>query len=212
MMMKDFLKTFEGMQAEQQWSRILNGLLVAVIFILVVLVFQKKTVVVVKPWALSEEAMIEEDDASAGYKESWGFMLSHLLGNVNPKTVSFAAKRLGPLLNPAIYQEVMDVMYQQANEIKIDRISMRFEPRDIVYEKTTNKTFVSGYSYIKGTAGDEKKSLRTYEFKIRIANYAPVIDFIDIYQGTPRTEKVLKKLELKEISRQEREKKHAAKQ
>ena len=44
----------------------------------------------------------------------------------------------------------------------------------------------------------EKREERTYEFVIRIANYAPLIKSIDTYLGNPKTRDVLEKNELRQ--------------
>lgn len=65
-----------------------------------------------------------------------------------------------PILAPAIYQEFIDALEIQAQEIQADRITMRFEPRFVEYEETTDKVFVYGHSFVKGAAFDAKRNVQ----------------------------------------------------
>ncbi|EFP0184027.1 hypothetical protein HLX14_004556 [Escherichia coli] len=104
-----------------------------------------------------------------------------------------------------MYQDVIDAIEMQSRQIKNDRVSIRFEPRTVEYELNSDKVFVYGYSYTKGASSTEERSERTYEFIIKISNYAPLLDFIDTYIGKPRTEKVLEQMKRKEESRRSHE-------
>jgi conjugal transfer pilus assembly protein TraE len=121
-----------------------------------------------------------------------------LSGNVTPDNVAFIKERLKPLLSPAIYGDVIDSLEEQSLNIKQDRISIRFEPKFVEYEKVSDKVFVYGYSFIKGSADDENRQERTYEYRIKIANYAPMIMDLNTYQGKPKTERVLLQLQQRE--------------
>lgn len=138
-------------------------------------------------------------------KEAWGFAFAQLLGNVTPGTVDFVKERITPLLSPSIYQDVIDAIEIQAQQIKNDRVTMRFEPRFVEYEPKSDKVFVYGYSYVKGASSNEERSERSYEFAIKISNYAPVLDYIDTYVGKPRTKTVLEQLQRKEENRRKHE-------
>jgi len=92
----------------------------------------------------------------------------------------------------------------QAKNIEDDRITMRFEPRVVEYEKTTDKVFVYGYSFVKGTTGDEEKNEITYEYRLKLDNYAPMIIDLNTYVGKPRSENVLLQIEKLEQSRRKK--------
>ena len=128
-----------------------------------------------------------------------------MTGNITPSNVDFLKDRLKPLLSPAIYSDVIDTLEMQAQNIKDDRITMRFEPRFVEYEKTTDRVFVYGYSFVKGATGDEERDDRTYEYKIKISNYAPMILDLNTYEGKPRTERVLDQLQKQENIRRKRD-------
>ncbi len=200
-----FARTWEGTLTENKWNRIFNaGLAVAVLF-LSCQVLVKDQIVVMQPETLGSEAWITKSAASESYKEAWGLYLAQLTGNITPANVAFLKERLAPLLSPAIYGDVIDALELQAQDIRDDRVSMRFEPRFVEYESTTDKVYVYGYGFVQGADGKEARDDRTYEYQIRIANYAPLILDLNTYQGKPRTESVLKKLQEKDASRSKRD-------
>ena len=131
---------------------------------------------------------------------------------MTPANVDFISERLSPLLDPKIYHRVMDSLDSNARTLKEQRIAIRFEPRRVVYEKSTGKVFVTGYSYTRegSSLSNEKRQERTYEFTLKIDNYAPLIVSLDTYQGIAGTRDVLEaqdKQERIEVARErEREK------
>lgn len=209
MNIKQYFNTFQGLQAENRWNRLVTLGLVALCLGETAMLAVRPTVVTIQPWTLSRDAQITASDASQSYIEAWGLALSELLGNVTPANVGFIAQRLAPLLDPKIYHQVIDAIHANADELKNDRVTMRFEARRVRFERSTGKVFVTGRSYVRqGTSlENEKSSERTYEFTIRIANYAPVITHLDTYAGGARTvdvQQVEKKRELKAKDRQKK--------
>lgn len=203
--MTKLLQTWEGVQAENKWNRIFIVLLLVGQLVLAVQLFSKETVVTIQPWTLNDDAWVTADAASASYKEAWGFALATLFGNVTPANVDFIKERIELLLSPSIYNEVMDVLEMQSQQIKIDRVTIRFEPRFVEYEPKTGKVFVYGNSFTRGVARDkEDRSERTYEFELSISNYLPVLEHLDTYEGRPRTESVLERLQRREERQKER--------
>ncbi len=201
MRLGNFLKTYGGALTENRFNRFANlGQAVAVL-VLLYMVNTKDQIVVTQPTELASEAWISSNAASQSYKESWGLHLAQLTGNVTPANVDFLKERLKPLLSPAIYSEVIDTLEMQAQDIRDDRITMRFEPRFVEYETTTDMVFVYGYSFVKGSSEDEERTDRTYEYRLKIDHYAPLIVHIDTYEGKPRSEQVLAQLKKQEERR-----------
>lgn len=198
MKMDTFLKTWEGSLEENKWNRFANIGLAAAVLLLAYMAFTKDEIVVLKPQTLGAEAWVTKSQSSQSYKESWGLYFAQLTGNVTPSNVDFLKERLSPLLSPAIYGDVIDTLEMQAQSIKDDRVTIRFEPRFVEFEKTSDKVFVYGWAYEKGATGHEEKYERTYEYSIRIYQYAPMIVDLTMYTGKPRTEKVLEQLAEKE--------------
>lgn len=197
----NFLKSYEGTLNENKWSRIVIGCLLVISILLAFMGFTRKTIITMQPVTLIEEAWVSDNNSSISYKEGWGFYLAHMLGNVTPSTVSFVKEKLGPLLSPKVYSQTMEALESQSVQIINDKISMRFEPRFVEYEESANKIYVFGNSFIRGVNTDELKTNRTYEFVLRISNYLPVLEFMDVYDDRPRTIEVLERIERKEASK-----------
>lgn len=186
---KQFLRTWEGVRLENIWIRgFIVGLMVVVLALAALLV-RKDTIVTIQPFTLSEDAWVSSKQSSQSYQEAWGLALAQMIGNVNPSTVGFLKERLAPLLSPRIFQDVMNALEVQAADIKKDRVTMRFEPRAVTYEKGT--VFVEGNSYVRGVAGKETSTRRVYEFTFQISDYRLEVDFLTTYEGQAKTEKVL---------------------
>lgn len=207
MKLSRYLKTWEGTQSENKWGRIVQASLLVIAFLLVIKVFMKETIVTVQPFTLSEEAWVGQKSASRSYKEAWAFAFAQMFGNVTPSTVEFIKERVSPFLGPRIYHEVIDALEVQARQIKSDRVTMRFEPRVVEYEMSTNKVFVYGYSFMKGTNSAEDRTDRTYEFTLQIANYAPLLTHLETYSGRPRTKSMNEKIRRREEMRQQKDEK-----
>lgn len=138
------------------------------------------------------------------FSEAWGLYLAGLIGNITPGNIDFVVKSIEPMLSPAIYQDAVVALRAQAQKIAADRVSMRFEPREVIYETSTGKVFVSGYSYLSAAGGEEKRTKRTFEFRISSSNYMPQIDHIETYAGNPLTQKVRERRKKKEAMKEER--------
>lgn len=195
--LKRYLSTFHGLKTEAYFSRMVTTILLLLVMFLVAVLATRPTIVTIQPWTLSEDAQVTREDASRSYIEAWGFALAELIGNVTPGNVQFISDRLKPLLDPKIYHKVLEGLEANAQQLKDDRVTMRFEPRRVVFEKSSGKVYVTGYSFVRqGMSFEaEKREERTYEFVIRIANYAPLIMAIDTYEGIARTRDVVQKQE-----------------
>lgn len=108
----------------------------------------------------------------------------------------------------------MDSLDANARTFKEQCIAIRFEPRRVTYKKSTGKVFVTGYSFTRegSSLSNEKRQERTYEFLLKIDNYAPVILSLDTYQGTAGTRDVLEAQDQKERSELAREREQEKKE
>ena len=178
-----------------------------IILILLVAVLSKRTLVTITPYTLVQDSWISNSDGADSYREAWALFLAQELGNITPDTIDFVSKRIGPLLSPAIYHDFMAIIHSQAEHIKEDRITLRFEARSVLYEPETNKTFVTGNLYTRSVSGKELRDFRTYEFEIGISNFAPVLLSMNTYNDVPKT---MKQLQLEESRRKSREERAGA--
>lgn len=187
--LKQYLNNLNGLRTEAKTTRVITLGMLFVIVLLTFTLMNRPQVVTLVPYTLAEDAQVSRDDASRSYFEAWGFALSELLGNVTPGNVKFISERMKPLLSPKIYHKVIESINETADQLSEERITQRFQPRRVTYEKSSGKVFVFGTSYLRagGSFEGERDEPRTYEFEMRIANYAPLITFIDTYTGYERT-------------------------
>lgn len=207
MNLKTFLTTWRGTRLENQYQRwAIAGLVFSNIVVGLAAFGRGETVVVIPP-DLAGKIAISRSDGDRDYQQAWAFFLAQLLGNVTPGNADVVKKAVEPLLAPAIYRETVRVLTEQVESIKRDRVSLRFEPREIKFEQATGKAFVEGFSVVSGAAGKEERNPRTYEFMIKVRNYRPVIEHIDNYVGPARTMTELERLERAEEGKQRVEQK-----
>ena len=210
MKLGNFRKSFDEMQKQ---TRLAQGGLVGFFVLSVILLFivlTRDTLVTVVLFTLQDKAEIFEDDATQNYKEAWAMAIAILVGNVQPSNVEFIGERIKPLLAPEIYHSTIDAMHANAQQLRDERVSMRFEPRQVIYEKSTKKLFVYGYSYVRlgSSLESEHRSDRTYEMTLDIREYAPLLTYITTYSGSPLTRDVIETAEKKkemEINRKRRQ-------
>lgn len=214
-----FKKSFSELRTETSTYKKLCAGLIAANLVMGVFLFNKETTVVVQPWTLTTTAQLEKNSSNREYKEAWGLALAELLGNLTPDNVDFVVERLKPLLAPDIYNETVRNAEEQAIMLKEDRITQSFIPRTVEYEPSSKKVFVRGRQFVTGAASygdkDEEKGQKnevTYEFRIDIANYMPIVKSIEVYTGQARTNKVLRRMEQAQKRRDAREAKRKAKE
>lgn len=188
----DYLKSYNGMKRENVFHRISVLFLSFAVLVLAVAAAVRDRTVVITPYTLSSEAWIRSDAGSQSYREAWALFFAHELGNVTPGNIDFVRDRIGQLISPSIYREFMETLNLQALSIKEDRLVLRFEPGSVEYEKSTEKIFVSGRFFTRAFNEKETSELRTYEFKIRLSNYAPELTWMDTYNDPPHTQKFLR--------------------
>ena len=194
MKLSQFLESWRIVQAENRLHRVLLIGLVVSNAISALAALRTERAVVLVPPNLSREVEITRNEASGELKESWGLYLAELLGNVTPATAEFIRSAIGPLLSADIYRSVMDAMAEQINALKMDRIAISFKPRQVFYEKESDKVFVTGELSSQGPNSKPDVRNRTYEFVLSIHNYRPRLDAIDVYADEPRTRERLEAL------------------
>ncbi|MFC0180965.1 TraE/TraK family type IV conjugative transfer system protein [Thorsellia kenyensis] len=181
-----FTKKYLGVIEENKIFKIVLILELIIILFLTIQNFHQKSIVTFIPPTLNEQANIEKYSASSEYLTSLALYFSGLVGNVTPGNVSLIESALSPMLSPGIYQHVMDVLHMQSQQIKNDRVTLSFGPRQVEHDVENGKIYVTGYSIVSGIAGESSRELRTYEFEIKIQNFMPIVMWMSTYQGQPR--------------------------
>jgi conjugal transfer pilus assembly protein TraE len=199
--LQNFKKSYAQLVVGQQWTRGMLAMTILALLIAVFALVNKTERVVLQPVTLTDEAWIEEGRASESYTTGGGAYLGMLMGNITPNKLGFIKERLEPLLAPEIYGETMQAFEAQAQDLRDNRISLRFELRSADYEPATDKVFAYGYRYATGSGTkEEQRTERTYEFEIDVRKYTPEITHIDTYPGKPRTQKMLRMMDRSEDS------------
>jgi type IV conjugative transfer system protein TraE len=165
---------------------IIGGLVIAVILLIVMLMARNEHIMPIPP-NLPEGAWISENDASPEYKAAWAMMTSSLLGNVTPTTADDVQKNLRSLFTPVVYRQIEDAVLRQVRVIKNETLVVRFTPIERIYEPETEKYFVTGQLETTGPSGDSEVIHRTFEYKIGVTMWQPMINFFTVYEGRPRT-------------------------
>lgn len=191
---KKFFSSWDGMRLENRSQRFMIFGLIASNLVVAMVAFGRSDVVVLTPPVLEKPVKVARDHSDQSYAEAWSVVLADLLGNVTPASVDFVKRLVGPMLAPSVYQDVMNALSRQAEQIKLDRVTTSFEPREVIYEPKTNKVFVSGNSITAGPVGHEERTPRTYEFIVKVRNYQPYVTHTDTYRGNPRTIENLEKM------------------
>ncbi|MEW5511846.1 TraE/TraK family type IV conjugative transfer system protein [Pseudomonas asiatica] len=202
-----FKRSFNATLSENKFLRmILVGSLVTN-FILVIFLGSKDTVVSMTPPTLAESAWVNKNEASGEFTEAWALYVANTVGNVTPGTASMIRKTLEPLLDPSIYQDVVNKIESQVQEIRRDRVITTFEARQILRERNNpNKFFIVGRSFMQGPNGKPEPSNTTYEVDLQVRNYRPVITYLTTYEGKPRTEESTRRDEKTQNARKRMEK------
>jgi conjugal transfer pilus assembly protein TraE len=181
-----FHKNFRVMQAENSWGRLIIALSLVAILFLAIIAFFRKPVVMLVPPHLTEEAELHHNKAQAGIHSAWGLFMAETLGNVTPDTASFVRNTIEPLLGPKIYNDALRLLDQQIDDIKRDRVSFSFEPREVIFDDKTGTAYVVGRHYTHQGIGNADRVNRTYEFRWEFENYMPRLVYLNTYEGAPR--------------------------
>lgn len=172
--------------------------------------FQKADKIVLIPSTLSEQATISPDESSESYVRAWALHVALLVGNITPGNADFVMKNLGEILAPESYRAIRDALAQQIADIKADSLTVAFEPRQVVYEPKTRKTFVYGQFSSRGSVGEPIKVMRTYEMSVETRFGRPWVTRFVPYGGEPKTEGYWTRARPEEIREAEQAKREAA--
>lgn len=121
-----FKRNFNGTVSENKFLRISLAGSIFVNFILAIFVGSKNTVVSMTPPTLVESAWVSASQASEEYTESWALYVANTVGNVTPGNSAMIRKTIEPLLDPNIYQDVVNKIESQVHEIRRDRVRISF--------------------------------------------------------------------------------------
>lgn len=209
MLIDNFKRTFRGTISENKFLRLLVVALVLINLIAIVGWLNKNTVIDMQPPNLVERAWVDESSASDEFVEGWALYIADRLGNVTPSSSKVIRKSIEPLLDTDIYQDFVNKIEAQVLQIRQDRVTLKFEAKDVLRDRNNNKKFyVTGRSYMTGPNGKPVPKNVTYEMDLKVRNYKPVLTYIDTYEGKPKTEDVIRRQEKSAQARKRMEQKN----
>ncbi|MFO1429681.1 MAG: TraE/TraK family type IV conjugative transfer system protein [Candidatus Competibacteraceae bacterium] len=186
MSVQAFLTTWQGLQAENRWSRLIILVLAVANLIGWLAAVQEDSVVVLVPPELNQPIKVARQQADADFKRTWGLFVATLLGNVTPGNADLIVPGLEPLLAPSIAPKVKLAIAEQLSALRQEEVSLSFSSKAAIYEVSSGKTFITGTLQTTGLSGAPQRSERTYEMEFQVVNYRPQLTFIDAYTGPPR--------------------------
>jgi conjugal transfer pilus assembly protein TraE len=187
MMLPELVSTWRGQQRLLFGSVVLLALMGLTIAAMSVALVRKEQLVVLVPPTLSEETALTRTGGSRDYMRAWGLFVAQALGNVTPGNIAHVRTTLEPLLSAGVYTAVVSRLESETTKIEQDRLSVRFEPQRVLVEEARNRVYVNGISVVETLVGATTRAQVTYEIEISVAGYRPRIDFVNTYEGEPRT-------------------------
>lgn len=182
-----YIRTYRGQQIVILG---LAGLCIALgfaVFGMSVALRNREQAVVLVPPAFEGPVTVSRSGASDDYKRAWALFVAQTLGNVTPANVLYLRGALEPLLDAAIFTDVVARLEEEAEKVRRDRLTIRFEPRRVLIDQRSGRIFVNGLSVVETLVGDTQRAPKTYEMAIDVRGYRPRIDALNAYEGEPRT-------------------------
>lgn len=178
-----FEKGWLASQRALRWLIVLSACLgAAVLCLVVLLVTQKETIVLVPP-VMDGEMRIRAGDPTPEFREMWAVFVATQIGNVSPKTVGFAKKTLEQLVSPEIFHSMSEVVEEQIRRIQLERLVLRFEPREVLYDQGSGRVFVNGIGHVTTPSGVSERRRKTFEVLVDATGYSPVVQDLRVHEG-----------------------------
>ncbi|MDD2944310.1 MAG: TraE/TraK family type IV conjugative transfer system protein [Acinetobacter sp.] len=166
-----------------------GGVLTSFVLSIVVLIMaialstQRERIVLVPP-TIDQQYQINWDSANAEYYQSMALVASGLVGSTTPKTLTNNLKSLNQFLSPALQRQMEESLNALSNKLPKENFNAWFIPKNVFYEKQTNKIFVQGALQSSLVSNRIQEQPVVYEFIIRMVSGKPVIVHFNSYEGT----------------------------
>jgi conjugal transfer pilus assembly protein TraE len=203
---KNFASTWLSLQASNRFLKFVCLFLMTLNLLTLIGWLKKDSSVILIPPGLSEQSEISKNKASEGYKKAWGMYTATLIGNVTPENADFVLDSFGGMVTGEIRSIVIEQIAQELDTLKQEKVSSTFEIVRVTYEPDSDKVFVTGRNRMTGAGGKSTPTEQTFEFKIDVKQYSPIITQMASYAGMPKIASVLAKEEAKQKADEERQK------
>jgi conjugal transfer pilus assembly protein TraE len=175
---KNFASTWLSLQASNRFLKSVCIFLMALNLLTLIGWLKKDTAVILIPPGLSEKS------------ENANFVLESFVGMVTSDIRSIVTEQIT----------------QELEILKQEKVSSTFEVVQVAYEPETDKVFVTGRNRMTGAGGKSTPTDQTFEFKIDVQQYSPIITQMASYAGIPKLLSVLQKEQVKNKVEEERQK------
>lgn len=181
-----YKSTWLGLHASNQFLKLVILLLLVVDVVSLAGWFKKDSTVILVPPGMTEKAEITRRNASEGYKKSWATYAAMLLGNVTPENADFVATTFSTMVSGEIRNTLQETISAELETLKSESVTSAYTIQSVAYDPESDKVYVTGRSRLIGIGGDSGLSSQTYEFKVDVSQYAPVITEMRSYPGQPK--------------------------
>ncbi|WP_036250062.1 TraE/TraK family type IV conjugative transfer system protein [Methylobacter sp. BBA5.1] len=203
---KNFASTWLSLQASNRFLKLVIISLVGLNLLTIIGWLKKDSSVILIPPELSEKAEIAKNKASEGYKKAWAMYTATLIGNVTPENADFVLDSFAGMVTGEIRALVTEQIAQELDTLKQEKVTSSFDIVRVTYEPETDKVFVTGKNRMTGAGGKSDATEQTFEFKIDVKQYSPIITQMASYEGMPKLISVIQKEEAKQKAEEERQK------
>lgn len=206
MLYKNFASTWLSLHASNRFLKFVCIFLMTLNLLTLVGWLKKDTAIVLIPPSLSEKSEVAKNKASEGYKKAWGMYVATLIGNVTPENADFVLESFTGMVTGEIRSMVSEQIAQELDTLKQEKVSSSFDIVRVTYEPETDKVFVTGRNRMTGAGGKTSPTEQTFEFKIDVKQYSPIITHMASYAGMPKLLSIIQKEEAKQKMEEERQK------
>ena len=206
MLYKNFTSTWLSLHASNRFLKFVCIFLMTLNLLTLVGWLKKDTAIVLIPPSLSEKSEVAKNKASEGYKKAWGMYVATLIGNVTPENADFVLESFTGMVTGEIRSLVSEQIAQELDTLKQEKVSSSFDIVRVTYEPETDKVFVTGRNRMTGAGGKTSPTEQTFEFKIDVKQYSPIITHMASYAGMPKLLSIIQKEEAKQKMEEERQK------
>lgn len=203
---KNFASTWLSLQASNRFLKLVCLFLMTLNLLTLIGWLKKDASVILIPPSLSEKSEIAKNKASEGYKKAWGMYTATLIGNVTPENADFVLDSFSGMVTGEIRGLITEQISQELETLKEEKVTSTFEIVRVTYEPETDKVFVTGRNRMVGAGGKSTPTEQTFEFKIDVKQYSPIITQMASYAGMPKLVSVVAKEEAKLKADEERQK------
>lgn len=168
-----------------------NTALAIAVAVLAGLATMNRERITVMPPTIDKPYTVGWNSATPEYYKSMALYFSGVIGMTGPKNLSYVTNVIDRFAAPAVAEGIKTKMRLVASsyEFRNSTASSWFEGKDLIWEESTRKIFVTGAIRAITATKQEYAQTVVYEYVIDIIEGKPLISHFDSYFGeTPHTQ------------------------